>query len=126
MNRASFHVLRVGVAVTFLWIGVLIFKDPQAWGGFLEPWAAGLVPVPLREAMIGTAVLDILIGILLLIDVHVWLAALVGSIHLVIVLTVSGITEITVRDLAILAATLALMADALPKAVADRLHRLSR
>lgn len=115
MNKTSFHILRVGLAVTFLWIGVLIFKEPEAWGGYLMPWTAGLLPIPIAQAMIGTAVLDIVIGGLLLFDYLVWLAALVGTIHLIIVLTVSGITDITVRDIGILAATVALMADSLPK-----------
>lgn len=124
MNKASFHILRVGLAVTFLWIGVLIFKQPEAWGGYLQPWAAGLLPIPIGQAMIGTAVLDVVIGALLLFDSFVWLAALVGAIHLIIVLTVSGITDITVRDIGILAAMLALMADSLPKNFTDKIKLL--
>src|SRR3989344_985984 len=111
MNKTSFHILRVGLAITFLWIGVLIFKHPEAWGGYMQPWALDLLPIPIKEAMIGTAILDIAIGILLLIDSFVWLAATVGGIHLIIVLTVSGINEGTVRDIAILAGAVALMID---------------
>lgn len=108
MRNYSYHILRVGFAITFLWIGVLIFKDPAAWGFYLQPWAANLLPVPLETAMIGTAILDIVIGILLLINVWTWLAALVGAIHLVIVLIVSGINVITVRDIGLLAGVVAL------------------
>lgn len=115
MRTASFHILRVGTAITFLWIGVLIFKNPESWGGYLQPWAAGLLPIPLAQAMMGTAVLDIAIGVLLLIDSFAWLAALVGAIHLIIVLTVSGITDITVRDIAVLSAALAIAADSLSR-----------
>ena len=124
MNKTSFHILRVGLAITFLWIGVLIFKQPEAWGGYLQPWAAGLLPVPIAQAMIGTAFLDIAIGALLLFDSFVWLAALVGAIHLIIVLTVSGITDITVRDIGILSAAVALMADSLPKTFIDKIMSL--
>jgi uncharacterized membrane protein YkgB len=114
MSKASFHILRVGIAITFLWIGVLIFKQPEAWGSYVEPWVAALLPVSIERAMIGTAILDIAIGALLLFDTWVWGAALLGSIHLVIVLLVSGITDITVRDIAILAGTMAIMASAMP------------
>ena len=76
MKKTSFHFLRVGLAITFLWIGVLIFKNPEAWGGYLQPWAVGLLPIPLAQAMIGTAILDIAIGAFLLIDFLPWLAAL--------------------------------------------------
>jgi uncharacterized membrane protein YkgB len=121
VKKTSFHILRVGMAITFLWIGVLIFKQPEAWGGYLQPWAAGLLPVPIEQAMIGTAILDIVIGALLLTDTFVWLAALAGALHLVVVLTTSGITDITVRDIAILAGALALMADSLPENIANRI-----
>lgn len=124
MKKASFHILRVGLAITFLWIGVLIFKQPEAWGGYLQPWAAGLLPIPIAQAMIGTAFLNITIGFLLLIDSFVWLAALIGAIHLVIILTVSGITDITVRDIAILSAVMAIMADSLPKVFLDKIKSL--
>src|SRR3989344_727311 len=117
MNKTSFHILRVGLAITFLWIGILIFKNPEAWGGYMAPWAIELLPIPIKEAMIGTAFLDVAIGALLLIDSFVWLAALVGAIHLIIVLAVSGINEATVRDIAILAGIVALMADSLPASI---------
>ena len=113
MNKTSFHILRVGLAITFLWIGVLIFKQPEAWGGYLQPWATGLLPIPIEQAMIGAAFLDIVIGIFLLFDSFVWLAALLGTIHL--------ITDITVRDIGILAAVIALMADSLPKTFIDKI-----
>ncbi|OGI61022.1 hypothetical protein A2814_01155 [Candidatus Nomurabacteria bacterium RIFCSPHIGHO2_01_FULL_38_19] len=122
MSRTSFHILRVGLAITFLWIGVLIFKEPEAWGGFIQPWVADLVPISIKQAMIGTAFLDIVIGILLLIDSLVWLAALVAAGHLFVVLTVSGINEVTVRDIGILAAALTLMVDSLPKNFIDKIN----
>ena len=124
MKKTSFHFLRVGLAITFLWIGILILKNPEAWGGYLQPWAAGLLPVPLAQAMLGTAILDIVIGVLLLIDIFTWLAALVGAIHLVIVMAVSGINELTVRDIGLLAGTVALMIDSLPQKVSDKIKYL--
>ncbi|MBI2485251.1 DoxX family membrane protein [Candidatus Uhrbacteria bacterium] len=109
MKDSSYHILRVGIAITFLWIGLLIFKEPEAWGAFLQPWAAGILPMPIEQAMTSTAVLDLLIGLALLLDFYVWLAALLGMIHLVIVLTVSGINPITVRDIGLLTGTFALL-----------------
>lgn len=114
MKKSSFHILRVGLAITFLWIGILIFKDPEAWGGMLSPWAADLLPIPIKEAMLGTAVLDIAIGILFLTDFFIWIAALLGAGHLAIVLITTGINAITVRDIGLLTATLALLIDAWP------------
>lgn len=123
MKKTSFHILRVGLAITFLWIGFLIFKSPEAWGAFLRPWAAGLLPIPLSQAMIGTAILDIGIGALLLTDTLTWLAALAGAGHLIVVLTVSGITEITVRDIGLFAGLTAVLIDSLPQWVLNKITR---
>ena len=117
MKKTSFHFLRVGLAITFMWIGVLIFKNPEAWGGYLQPWAAGLLPIPIDQAMIGTAILDITIGAFLLFDFLPWLAAFLGAVHLIIVFSGKGISEITVRDIGLLVAALALMIDSLPQRV---------
>ena len=78
------------------------------------PWAAELMPVPIREVMLSTAVLDVVIGIFLLLNSFVWLASLVGTLHLITVFITSGINEGTVRDIAILAGTVALMLDSTP------------
>lgn len=121
MRKVSFHILRVGLAITFLWIGILILKQPEAWGGYLRPWALKLLPIPLSQAMIWTAVLDIIIGIFLLINVFVGLASFAGAIHLIIILIVSGITDITVRDIAILSAIIAITIDSLPKVFIDKI-----
>lgn len=126
MKKASFHILRVGLGITFLWIGVLIFKQPEAWGGYLKPWAAGLLPLSLSQAMIGTAILDIVIGFLFLVDTLTWLVSIFAIIHLVIVLTVSGITDITVRDIAILASVIVIFFDSLPKNFLDRFKFLKK
>lgn len=108
MSKLAYHILRIGLAITFLWIGILIFRNPEDWGGYLQPWVAKLIPVPLTQAMMGTAILDITIGFLLLIDVLTWLVATIGVIHLIIVLSVSGINAITVRDIGLLSSALAL------------------
>jgi len=114
MKNKAFHILRLGIAITFLWIGILILKAPEAWGSYLQPWAVGLLPIPLKEAMIATAFLDIIVGLFLLINVFIWLAALLGSLHLAIILITAGINAVTVRDIGLLGATLALMITAWP------------
>lgn len=114
MKSGSYHILRVGLAIIFLWIGILIFKEPESWGTFIQPWAMWLLPVSLKSAMIGTAILDVIIGLLLLIDFYVWLAAFIGAIHLIIVLAVSGINAITVRDIGLLAGVIALTVNSWP------------
>lgn len=114
MNRSLF-ILRLGLAVTFVWIGMMIWQNPEAWGGYIKPWAADLIPVPLGEAMKATAVLDVVIGLMFLVRPLVWLGGVLGTLHLIVVLVTSGITDITVRDIGLLSATLFLTINYLPK-----------
>lgn len=114
MQKLSLLILRVGLAVTFFWIGVLIISEPEAWGAFIKPWALKILPIPIKEVMVGTAYLDMAIGLSFLFKSLTPLAAAAGAIHLTIVLVTSGITEITVRDIGLLAALLALVVHSWP------------
>ncbi len=102
------HTLRIGIAITFIWIGIMIYGDPIGWGGYIQPWALPLLPLPLSEMMVSTAFLDIAIGVLLIIDVWTPYMAALATMHLVIVLITSGINAITVRDIGLIGGTLAL------------------
>lgn len=115
MKKNSFEILRIGLAITFLWIGILIFKNPEAWGGYLQLWAIKLLPIPIGKVMIGAAISDIAIGIFLLFNIFTWFAAFTGAIHISIVLITSGITDITVRDIGLLTGIIAVMVDSLSR-----------
>ncbi len=123
MKNTGYHIMRVAMGITFLWIGVLIFRDPEFWGGFLQPWALNLLPQSLEVTMIEIAILDIVIGVLFLIDSFVWVAGLLGALHMVIVLTVSGIDAITVRDIGLLGGCLALFWSDLPEFVCRKFKK---
>ena len=123
MSKLSFNILRIGTAITFIWIGFLILKTPEAWGGYLQPWAVKLLPAPIAEVMTVTGILDICLGACLLFNILVWIAALLAALHIVIILVTSGITDVTVRDIAILAGTIALLIESLPENYKNKLYK---
>lgn len=106
--KYSENIIRVGLGITFLWIGVLIFKHPEAWGQALQPWAAGLLPIDLRTAMMQTAIFDIVVGFFLLVEFKPAFFSFLALLHLATVITVVGITGITARDIGLAAMALAL------------------
>ena len=124
MKQVSFHILRLGLSATFLWIGFSILRQPEVWSGYLQPWALKLLPIPITQAMMGTAVLDITVGILLLAGIFTYIAAFVGTLHIAVVLLVSGITDITVRDLGLFAGMLALTLDSLPASIEGKMKKI--
>lgn len=105
-KQFAFPALRILLGITFIWIGYLIWQDPLGWGGYLQPWALELLVTPLEQAMLSAAILDIVVGLLLIINRFTWLAGFLASVHLVIVLVTSGFNEATIRDIGILAGTL--------------------
>jgi uncharacterized membrane protein YphA (DoxX/SURF4 family) len=102
----AFHILRLGLGITFLWIGVLILQSPSAWAAFISPWAARFIPMSLQSAMIGAGILDVAVGFFLIVNIFTWLAGFVGAAHLLMVLLVSGFNPDTIRDIGLLGAAL--------------------
>lgn len=122
MNRTSYNFLRVGIAITFLWIGLLILKDPLGWSGYISnQWVLKALPKDLSTVMIVTGAFDITVGFWLLLDIHSWIPAGLATVHLVTVLLASGITTITIRDIGLLTATLAIAMDAIPSSFIEKI-----
>lgn len=109
MSNPAYHILRIALAVTFVWVGIMILRDPVSWGAFVDQWAVDLIPLELNRLMFATGVLDIAVGGLFLFNIFTRFAALLASVHLAGILITSGIDAVTVRDIGLLGATLALM-----------------
>lgn len=122
MKLSHTKVLRFGLGVTFIWIGVLILGAPEAWGFMMQPWAKALLPVSLKLTMQVTAWMDIAVGLMLLFNLWTWVAALLCFSHLLTVLITVGVNESTVRDIGLGAASLALAMETLPASVAAKLR----
>ncbi len=121
MKKSAFNILRIGLAITFFWIGILIWRNPAEWAMFIQPWAAKLIPGSVVFAMQQTAVLDMAVGVLLLISPLVWLGALLGAGHLATVLITAGVSDITIRDVGLLSATIALCIETFPQSLKDKI-----
>lgn len=114
MQRTAFHILRIGIGVTFLWVGYMIWRAPVAWGSVIQPWAMRFLSAPLKEVMLATAVMDIVVGVLMLLNRLVYLAGLAGAVHMVIILITVGIDSVTVRDIGLAGASAALAWEGMP------------
>ncbi len=100
--------LRVGIGITFLLIGIDQFLHPQRWYGYLAPWAETLLAVTPEKFFFYNAVFDAALGVLLIVGIFTRLFALVAALHLVGVLANIGYSEIAARDIGLLFAALAL------------------
>lgn len=123
MTPLSLKILRIGLGITFLWLGYQIWIEPLAWGSFMLPWAQDLLPQPLEQFMKTTAILDIIIGLWLIIGWKVWIPALLASLHLVgVLITTTGSLQLAIsRDVGLLAGTLAILIDTFPTSLKNKL-----
>ena len=122
IKRTGYHILRVSMAVTFLWIAILIVKAPLSWSGFLPPFFIDLLPIEPVMFMYFVAGFDALLGILFLIDAFVYWAGLLAALHMIGILAVSGVDDITVRDIAIMGAGFALFSETMPERWREWIH----
>ncbi len=109
LNKKAILILRVGLAVTFIWVGVLILAEPKEWAEHLQAWVSQLLPFEPWRIMLVVGALDVAIGLALIAERTARLAAQAGTIHLVIALLAAGINHETVRDIGLLAGTAALI-----------------
>ncbi|HTM68719.1 MAG TPA: DoxX family membrane protein [Candidatus Binatia bacterium] len=121
IQKKSRLLLRVGLGLTFVGIGVYIFMDPLAWGSIMQPWAMKLVGPWLVPAMYANGAFDVAVGLMLIAGLWTWLAAAFGALHIFSVLVVAGVSAITVRDIGLLCASLALALDTLPPSILAKL-----
>jgi len=110
-------VLKIGLGITFIWIGYFILQDPAGWAGFIKPWAKDLLILDPIDVMKFNAVYDILVGALLIVAYKrwmIWLGGLLAALHMIAVLVTAGVDPITVRDIAVLSGALSLCVWAWP------------
>lgn len=107
MHKNAKLALRIGLGLTFIFIGILIFFDPQQWLKLLSPW---VLKIPVNTLLIGLfiiSIFDILVGIMFLFNLWPIFTGILASVHLIFVLIVTGFNLVTIRDIGLLGAILA-------------------
>lgn len=103
----SYLCLRLGLGAVFLWIGVDIWRHPEAWLGYVPSDPALGMP---RETVLSTvSVFDAALGILLVMNVWPKLVGLAAAAHLAGVVASNGIDAVLIRDVGLLGAALAIV-----------------
>jgi len=98
-------VMRLGLAFVFGWFGIDKFVHPSAWYGWIPAWLGG---VPQNPFLYALGAVEVILALLLLAGRFARFAALACAVFLVGVVVNFGITEITVRDIGLIALALAI------------------
>ncbi len=103
--KYGFIILRITLAVVFLWFGVQQLYVPTEWAGFV-PEFLGKVMSPAIFVLLN-GVVEVLFGMLLLSGFYVRFVSFILAIHLFGIAISMGYTPIMVRDVGLSLATLA-------------------
>lgn len=101
--------LRIGIAIAFLYAAIAAFLDPFSWIGFLPTWIDGIIPRGVLLSLF--SLYEILLALWLLSGKIPFRAAMVSSVTMtsIIVFNINSL-DILFRDIPILFSALALMA----------------
>ncbi|MFA6039272.1 MAG: hypothetical protein WCV62_00905 [Candidatus Peribacteraceae bacterium] len=123
MQRNALLLLRTGLAITFIWVGVLILRDTSMWAYPILPWAKRLLTVggSLKPVLQAVAVLDILVGAALILNLGSWIAATVGVVVLTAALVVTGASGALATNFGLLGACLATLLLTAPDSLLKKL-----
>ncbi len=105
--------IRIGLAAVFLWFGVNKFIQPQSWvDAWMPQWAqhaALAVGMSATNAVFLLGIFEVLVAISLATGFFTRAFASAAAVFLLVVLVVSGLNGIVVRDIGLIAALVALV-----------------
>jgi len=99
--------LRIGLGLTFLWVGVDILRHPDIWVGYVpENVPLGLT----RETALQIGgFFDVVVGLALMVPVLPKLMSGLAAAHLLAIIVTNGADAVLIRDIGLLGAALALL-----------------
>ncbi len=101
-------VLRIGLAIVYLWFGFAQIFDGASWVYLVPDWAVSLLHIPPAMIVLGNGIFEIVFGGLLALNIQTRISALLLALHLVPIASQLGLTETGIRDFGLIMATFAL------------------
>jgi uncharacterized membrane protein YphA (DoxX/SURF4 family) len=91
-------IVRIGLALVFLWFGSSQIIDTSFWGGFIPDWVVNLSHLSATTLVHFNAGFEIVFGLCLLAGYFTRVVAFFLALHLLDIMFTMGYTSIGVRD----------------------------
>jgi len=106
LSRYSSSLLRVGIAIVFLWFGFSQIKNPASWTRMVPEYATFLFPTTTLIYING--IIEIILATLLLMGLYTRIVSFVLGLHLLHIATIVGYGPTGARDFSLAIATFAI------------------
>lgn len=105
MNNWAPVVLRVGIALVFLWFGTEQLLDTNSWVNMIPDTIVNLSGMSAETLVCINGIFEVIFGLALLVGFFTRLSALLLALHLVNIIFVVGYNSIGVRDFGLMMAS---------------------
>ncbi|HVU06706.1 MAG TPA: DoxX family protein [Candidatus Paceibacterota bacterium] len=100
-------ILRIGMALVFLWFGSSQFIDTVAWTAYVPEWVVSMSPVSVETLVHINGAIEIVFGTALLLGFFTRIAGFILALHMVHIATLVGYNATGVRDFGLAIAAIA-------------------
>lgn len=115
MQKWGFRILRIGLALIFIWFGKEQLMNPGSWIGYVPSWAESIFPNTEKLVLLN-GLFELVAAFLLIMNVFTRVVALILAVHLLVIALAIGINPVGVRDIGLSIAALSLALVHPPKA----------
>ena len=108
LKKCSPVVLRLAIAVIFLWFGFSQIKNPESWTRMMPEYIQSLSPISANNLIYFNGTFEIIFATFLLLGLYTRISSFLLGLHLLHIVTIVGYGAIGARDLALTLATFAI------------------
>jgi uncharacterized membrane protein YphA (DoxX/SURF4 family) len=116
-------ILRIGIALVFLWFGTNQIIDPTAWFGFVPDSISTLTGISIAHLVFLNAVFEIIFGTALLFGLFTRLVAFLLFLHILDIAFIVGLDSLGIRDLGLSVATFTIFFNGADRYTLDHFNR---
>lgn len=106
-NEVGKIILRISLALVFLYFGIVQLKDPSSWSGFVPEFLTFSF-LSANNIVVFNGFMEIVLGTFLIVGLYVRFASMVMALHLFGIAFSIGFSPLGIRDFGLAFATLAL------------------
>ena len=113
-------ILRIGIALVFIWFGVNQFLDTVSWTAYVPQWMVSISFLSAATLVHLNGVFEIVFGAALLLGFFTRVAAFLLMLHMIDITFIVGLDSIGVRDFGLSIATIAVWLNGMDFLTLDR------